>query len=179
MSSVNYLVLNKIKKSGQMSKFNQRNCELEPPELIYMGKIYEAVSVVAPKDFVIVDLGCYMAPQAFLFDEFRGYIGVDHFEKVHCGDYEPPERFDNFNTKHVVEDIIEFISKIDPKNTMLLYAIMSAVPDDTGAIRSAIESTFQNFAIWYPGQKAIIRGTKSTNIMEALDAIEQEKVLAV
>ena len=59
---------------------SQDYCELEPDFLCF-EPAYQAVAKYVPKDYIIVDCGCYLALQAYLFREHRRYIGIDCLEK--------------------------------------------------------------------------------------------------
>ncbi|MBO5550759.1 MAG: hypothetical protein J5966_02270 [Lachnospiraceae bacterium] len=167
-------ILEKIRTSGQAYKFSSPCCELEPPEFLYMGNLYEAVSTVVPKDMQIIDLGCYMAAQAFLFDGFRGYTGVDEYDVPDAvRDYTPPERFVTPNVEHVSDRILNYISGIraDGRDTGNMYAIMSAVPEAGQPLKEAVLANFKNVAVWYPGEEPVIRGCRAEEIKRILDVI--------
>ncbi len=49
-------------------------CQLEPG---FLGFLHVYAEVNIPKDFTIIDLGCYQAVQASYFGEHAAYVGVD------------------------------------------------------------------------------------------------------
>ena len=166
----NLTVYNKIKKSEQLFKLNHYYCEIEP-DFLYMGSIYEAASILIPKDYVIIDLGCYMAAQAFLFDEFNGYIGVDNFDTKDSY----PLRFYTENTMHITDDIRLFLKnvitngyienlhspkvgmeKVLPQDCYVIANAVTALLDD--ATKQLLLNTFPNVAIEYPGEESCYQG---------------------
>lgn len=54
----------------------QPDCELEIdfPGFVH---IYHALSKIVPRSLVVIDFGCYMAPQCWFFRKHIKYIGVD------------------------------------------------------------------------------------------------------
>ena len=147
-------VFEKIKNTNQIEKLNSFYCELEPTGL-YMGYSYEAASFIIPKNFVIVDLGCYMGAQGFLFEDFKKYIGIDIFEKYFN---DSPKRFETSNSEHFCMSIQEFLNSEDFKNLDLnnTYAIMNAVPIKEEM--KEIFDAFPNIIISYPGTQSIAKG---------------------
>lgn len=157
MSIFENKVLRKIKDDEQDWKLNQLYCELEP-NFLYMGELYEAASILAIKYGYknIIDLGCYMAAQSFLFEDYDKYIGVDCYDSLHYHmeiDFKPPKRFITKNTKHYqvsIEDFLdEYVPHMDLSDTLTL---VSAVPSATeGELHDKILKTFPAVIMWYPG----------------------------
>jgi len=144
-------LLNEIKEKIPKDTFkrllSQKKCELEYDFLGFL-EVYDQVRKVAPKECVIIDLGCYMAVQAYLFDEYRGYVGVDTVNYL--------ERFCPTNCTHYEMDIQEFIEKEFPKMKGEKYfAVCSYVPD-IEATTKAYE-TLDNVLIIYPGRKTLLK----------------------
>lgn len=117
----------------------QSYCELEP---CFMGftEVYKSLLGIIPKHYTVVDLGCYVAPQSYLFKDYKKYIGIDVCNL---------ERFNPSNAEHFVCSIQDFIQneahKLDLDET---FAICSYVPDDE-ATKLAREC-FKNIMVYYP-----------------------------
>lgn len=109
-------------------------------EFLGFTEVYGAVLNFAPKHYTIADLGCYVAAQAYLFKDYKKYIGVDTIEL---------KRFNPDNACHYVMNIQEYIEKhtsdLDLDTT---FAICSYVPDEE-AVRMAREK-FPNILVFYP-----------------------------
>lgn len=94
-------------------------------------EIYFSVARYIPKDFTIVDLGCYMAAQSIIFKDYKKYIGVDCYDMPNrIDDYVPPLRFNIENTEHHSTTIQDFLISNDMKKLDLdkTYFIASYVP---------------------------------------------------
>ena len=63
---------------------------------------YYGLSLAIPKEYIVLDLGCYAAAQAYFFQSHRKYIGVDWYEG---------ERFKFKNGINLQKDIKEVIDK--------------------------------------------------------------------
>lgn len=87
-------------------KLSQYYCELDL-EFAGFEYQYRAVANNVPDDYTIIDFGCYMAAQSYLFCNHEAYIGVDMVGDV--------ERFATENTTHYIMSIQEFIKKELPK----------------------------------------------------------------
>ena len=167
-------VLRKIQESGQMGKLDQATCELDA-ECLYMGQLYEGASLIVQKDYVIYDLGCYMAAQAFLFTDYLQYIGIDSYTQGRSDGYIPPEPFRTDNMTFIAEDLLEYIRKIANLQGLVMnktYAIMSAVPDKDDLLTYAAAKTFPNIAIWYPGTVPSFQGDFSDKMRELTDMMK-------
>lgn len=62
-----------------IKKLNQPFCELSLDFLCFEN-IYNIVAINVPKDKIIIDIGCYMAAQAYFFIDNPLYIGVDPYD---------------------------------------------------------------------------------------------------
>lgn len=167
----NEKVFEKIKITNQIEKLNDSYCELESDGL-YMGHSYEAASFIIPKNFVIVDLGCYMGAQGFLFEDFKKYIGIDIFEK--CFD-DSPRRFETSNSEHFYMSIQDFLNSENFKNLDLnnTYAIMNAVP-----VKEEIKEVFEAFSnviISYPGTQSVAKGVFEKEMLYFENLLYQSK----
>lgn len=134
---------------------SQKDCEYEYDFLGFV-EVYSAVCRTVSKDKVIIDLGCYLAAQAWLFSEYQKYIGVD---------YDRLERFTPPNATHYYCFIEEFLSKELPKllqqYTMSdLVAVCSYVPDSQ--LTDMVFDTFENAIVVYPGCKTKKKGVLSS-----------------
>lgn len=128
-----------IPKHEMESVLQCPTCELDR-EFIGFVEVYGSMLNFVPKHFTIVDLGCYVAAQAYLFKDYEKYIGVDTIEL---------KRFSPDNACHYVMSIQEYIEKhtndLDLDTT---FAICSYVPDKE-AVRMAREK-FPNILVFYP-----------------------------
>lgn len=66
----------------------------------YMN-LYKMVSDVVDQRAIIVDIGCYLAPQCYLFKNHLGYIGVDDCQL---------KRFTCDNSEHYYGDVRQFLN---------------------------------------------------------------------
>ena len=99
--------------------FEYEYCELEFDFLGFLN-VYQ---INIPKDFTIIDLGCYLGIQSIYFENHKQYIGIDIATPIEY-------RFNLHNTKHYkisIEDFIKDLSKYDLNKT---FAICSYVPLD-------------------------------------------------
>lgn len=169
----NRKVYERIKETNQMNKLRHPCCEIEP-DYLYMGELYNAVSIILPKDYIVIDFGCYMASQAFLFEDFKEYIGIDLFDKESCSIfYYPPERFTTNNSLHFYSDISHALEIDYTKLSDKIFAIMSAVPDPNNEYTNAILNKFSNAAIWYPGEETICQGVYTDEILKLETALNE------
>lgn len=139
-------VYERINNSNQSILLRQENCELEHDFLGFLEN-YELLRQLAPKDATIIDLGCYMAAQAFLFVDYPAYLGIDLDELV---------RFATNNTTHYQMSIQDFITRefvgLKDKKT---FGICSGVPDKEAV--SMAEEVCDNILILYPGEKTRLK----------------------
>lgn len=121
--------------------FRYERCELEGDFLGFIEE-YEVLSKIIPKNFTIVDLGCYAGAQGFYFRNHKKYIGVDLSNCVrwNCG-----------NAKHYTMSINDFIDSDDYKklNQQNTFAICHYVPTNTEKLRAS----FKNLFVYYPSRE--------------------------
>jgi len=131
--------------------FSQDMCDIDC-EFLGFTKVYMALASIIPLHWTVIDLGCAYAPQAFIFQNHKAYIGVDG---------SPCERFTAPNTTHYECSAGKFIRnhahEFDKEQT---FAICSYVPN--WFAENAIELTRQNFKnvfTFYPsGERQIVLG---------------------
>lgn len=117
---------------------------MRQPTIEYDGEfmgfldVYEAVRHSVSEANVIVDLGCYCAAQAALFDGYRAYIGVDTCKL---------ERLTPPNAIHHVMTIQDYIKEVAifPDRC---FAVCAYVPDEEA--RQMVKEAFRHHLIYYP-----------------------------
>lgn len=111
---------------------------------------YKLASMIVPKTWTIVDLGCAYAAQAYYFAEHLKYIGVDCFTEKDMIRF----RTDNMELYEMTirEYVRDHIKKLDFEHT---FAICSAVPDRQAQKLTLFQ--FPNHYVWYPGGKTDLR----------------------
>jgi hypothetical protein len=128
-----------IPKEEYKSIMSQDMCELDHSFLGFL-EVYNSVLSFVPKHYTIVDLGCYMAAQAYLFKDYQKYIGVDVCLL---------NRFKPLNTEHYYCSIQQFIENhINNLNLDTTFAICSFVPDFKSV--ELARRTFKNILVYYP-----------------------------
>ena len=109
----------------------------------YMN-LYKTLAAVTDLNMIIVDIGCYLAPQCYLFKNHRQYIGVDDCEL---------KRFACDNTEHYCGDVRDFLNDYSfdlmPEEIKNQYFIICAY-DINIFIQNRINNTFENVIICYP-----------------------------
>lgn len=139
-------VYERINNSNQSVLLRQENCELEHDFLGFLEN-YELLRQLAPKDATIIDFGCNMAAQTFLFVDYPAYLGVDLDELV---------RFATNNTIHYQMSIQNFLKHEFPAlEGKKVFGICSAVPDATAVAMA--EDACDNILILYPGEKTRLK----------------------
>ena len=133
-----------IPKEEIKSVMSQPECELEPDFLGFVN-VYQPLNKLIPENCIVIDFGCYLAPQAYFFQNHRGYIGVDMVDM---------KRFTPANARHYVCSIQDFIKNQVPKlfqehDNLSYFAICSYVPDQKAT--ELVRKTFQNVCCYYPG----------------------------
>lgn len=113
-------------------------CEYEYDFLGFLD-VYQNLNI--PKDFIILDLGCYQACQCIYFKDYPTYIGVDIAVPIEY-------RFNQNNAIYYQCDIIDFIKtmKLNPNK---VFAICSYVPDPDKNIYNLIKEKFPYHKIQY------------------------------
>lgn len=136
-------------------KLSQDYCELDL-EFAGFEYQYRAVANNVPDDYTIIDFGCYMAAQAYLFVNHEAYIGVDTVDHV--------ERFATENTTHYTMSIQEFIKEELPKyKGKKVYAICNYVPDTEA--RDLVAMACENFMVYYPEELLQCKGINAYRII--------------
>ena len=141
-------------------------CSELDPSFLCFDYCYKAVSEVLPRNFTIVDLGCYQAAQCYYFKDFDKYIGVDCYDQTYSREYVPPLRFISHNTTHYVETIQQYLAKKQWDNTET-YFIMSGVPNRP--CMHLMKNLTENYLWWYPREKPIAQGILSDDILERVN----------
>lgn len=136
-------------------KLSQDYCKLDL-EFAGFEYQYRAVANNVPDDYTIIDFGCYMAAQAYLFKNHEAYIGVDIVGDV--------ERFTTENTIHYTMSIQEFIKEELPRyKGKKVYAICNYVPDADA--RDLVAMACENFMVYYPGELLRCKGINAYRII--------------
>ena len=144
-------------------KLSQYYCELDL-EFAGFEYQYRAVANNVPYNYTIIDLGCYMAAQAYLFCNHEAYIGVDMVDDV--------ERFATENTTHYVMSIQEFIKEELPKyKGKKVYAICNYVPDENA--RDLVTMACENFMVYYPGELLRCKGINAYRIIVDIAKLDE------
>lgn len=139
-------------------------------------QFYQVISTVLPPEFTIVDLGCYIAAQAFLFENFVQYIGVDYYdyEPFDVDGYVAPQRFVSKNCYHIRLDIQSFFSTSDFKSLNLdkTYFLLSAVADQEA--KELVLHHTKNACIFNPGKDIIAIGLYANEVKQALKTLQPQ-----
>lgn len=136
-------------------KLSQDYCELDLGFACFEEQ-YRAVANNVPDDYTIIDFGCYMAAQAYLFKNHEAYIGVDIVGDV--------ERFATENATHYTMSVQEFIKEELPKyKGKKVYAICNYVPDADA--RDLVTMACDNFMVYYPGELLRCKGINAYRII--------------
>lgn len=136
----------------------QDYCELEPDFLCF-EPAYQATAKFVPKDYIIVDCGCYLALQAYLFTGHRCYIGID------CLEQEP--QFQNMERAKTANSLMLYARMQDLLPSLWqgsnLYVMAVAVPDTE--VQEAVRRLPNHF-LWYPGSPADVKGVCAKEIQD-------------
>ena len=132
-----------IPEEEKVKVLGQPECELEPRFLGFVN-VYGPLASLIATDKIVVDFGCYVAAQSYLFSAHKQYVGVDVIQL---------ERFTPRNAVHYKTSIQEFIEAELPKlleehDINDFFAICSYVPD-RGAVE-LVKKTFPNVCCYYP-----------------------------
>lgn len=136
--------------------------EVEPECMTCDDTMYKALSITIPKHWVVVDIGCAYAAQAYYFKDHKKYIGIDLNPVGVCKDFKNLKegifRFTFDNTEHWVKNAVD-LTKDDFKDLDLsqTFAIMNYNPlwtktgteDQSDKIKGII-SLFQNVYCFFP-----------------------------
>ena len=117
-----------------------RDADIDP-EFMGFVAVYQALSGIIPRHWAVVDIGCAYAPQAFLFQHHRAYVGVDPSSAP---------RFHAPNATHIAATAGEYIGRgVFPDGPV--FAICSYVPDWHGDdARALVRGAFENVFTYYP-----------------------------
>lgn len=132
----------------RVSAYDQ--CDIDP-EFMGFTNIYFALASIIPKHWTVVDLGCAFAPQAFMFKDHAGYVGVDRWCPCEA-------RFAAPNTTHYEMSIAGFCAEYAasfPQQTT--FAICSYVPDWLGDNREIARRHFTNVFTYYPAGEELVQ----------------------
>lgn len=126
--------------------FGQSNIVEISPDFLGFIEIYNNLSKIIPKEFIIIDFGCGYNAQSFYFKEHKKYIGIDFWPNL--------IRFQAPNTELVIDSIKNYIehNTFDIENT---FAICSYVPNWECKNRELIRLTFDNCFTFYPPRQNI------------------------
>lgn len=118
-------------------------------EFLGFIEVYEALSLIIPKHFVVVDLGCGYNAQSFCFKDHKQVIAVDLPDTWY-----KTVRFKSDNCKLVISTIEQFIKdwkdNLDMDET---FAICSYVPPWHGDNIKMVREAFKNVFTFYPSNK--------------------------
>lgn len=145
------------------NKLSQDMCELD---LSFGGfeDNYFIISDKVPNDFIIIDFGCNIAPQSYLFKSHVAYVGIDTCRL---------DRFATNNTIHYTMTIQEFFKKeFDKYKDKNIYAICNFVPDDEA--RELVFNNCENCLVYYP-EEIRVKGFNKYRIEEAVLNAEEER----
>lgn len=118
----------------------QPDSELDGTFLGFLN-VYEAARTVASKNSTIIDFGCHMAAQSYLFEDYAKYIGVDIIANL--------ERFSPQNAEHYIMSIQDFIATHpETVGDESIFAICSYVPDSEA--RKLVRQSYPNCLVYYP-----------------------------
>lgn len=118
---------------------SQEECEYCHFSFYGFLNVYESVTHFVPKNRIIIDFGCYLAFQSYMFADYRKYIGVDVVNM---------KRFTPENAEHYVCTIQEFIKNHPELANEDVFAICSYVPDNKA--REMVKNTFKDCLVFYP-----------------------------
>lgn len=144
--SLNILASIGIEEAKRLFAFDE--CEVERDFLGFLEN-YKDIAESFPKDFTVIDIGCYMAFQADYFKDFNRYIGVEPYTPLEYTLNQPnAEYYGQTAQRFIAETLPELIEDgLDLDKTV---AICSAVPDETAKI--LVVRAFKYFRVAYPGE---------------------------
>jgi hypothetical protein len=140
-------LLSIIPKEQKERVFGQRCCDIDT-EFIGFIEIYEYLSLIIPKNFTIVDLGCAYNPQCFYFINHKKYIAVDISE---C------EKFKTDNCEIYQKTISDFIKNdLITLNLKETFAICNYVPSWGDDNMKLVRESFINVFVYYPYSEKVL-----------------------
>jgi len=158
-------LMDRIGKEEMHKIFSFPCCEIDPSFLGFMEN-YEDLEEKIPKDFTIIDVGCYLGLQAEYFTEHKAYIGIepiwDYSEFSGLGMEVNIKDFFHTtpNSTYMQDTVASFIEKWEEYAERFLldkekvFVICSAVPSNE---TDDIEKFFPYVRIAYPERKTIER----------------------
>lgn len=143
---------NLIPKEEAREILAQCYCELDH-EFYGFIDFYKPMSLLIPKSKIVIDFGCYLAPQSYFFQNHAKYIGVDIVGEKSVHKELKLRRFKPINAEHYTTDIETFIKEIYPEiskghDNMDFFAMCSYVPDFKAT--ELVRKTFRNVCCYYP-----------------------------
>lgn len=135
---LNRKILSEIDRHEVRRLFSYPECELDGDFIGFLNS-YADLPEKIPKDWIIIDFGCYQALQGYLFKDHAKYIGVD------CG-VSTEWRLRQDNTEYYKCMIQDFITAVMPKLNLdfqKIFAVCSYVPDIQA--REMVRNTFPYF----------------------------------
>lgn len=141
-------ILASIGKEEAKRLFAYDECEVERDYLGFLEN-YKDLSEILPKDFTVIDIGCYMAFQADYYKNFKHYIGVEPWVPLEFRLRQP-------NAEYYKQTAQQFIAETLPKligaglDLNKTFAVCSAVPDEEA--KKLVTEAFKYYRIAYPGE---------------------------
>jgi len=139
-------ILNCVDREELKRVFSYEWCELDGGFLGFLDS-YEDLRNKIPKDFTIIDFGCYQAIQSYYFKNHKKYIGVDNgLDIEYC--------LRQNNAEYYCDEIKHFIKEEISKLNLDLnkvFAISSYVPSDE--CMDLVAVTFPYYRVCYVGYK--------------------------
>lgn len=135
--------------------------------------VYNSLSRIIPKHFIVIDFGCALAPQCWYFRKHKKYIGIDWWA-MHSSNAE--ERFSVSNTEHFIADGREWIKQDEIyKCKSNVFAICSYVGSH---LSDLVQKNYRNCFCYYPTNEGDTRRENrykelTKNIKTALNRITQ------
>ena len=157
---------------------------------------YKKVSDTLPKNFSVIDIGCYLGVQGDYFKDFDSYIGVEpeciskltkyvgvndkgeplfETEEVKISDYfleQDNAFFYAVTGQEFISDILPKLYEekvLDPEKT---FCICSAVPDEK--LQRLVKDTFKYFRVTYPTKVLYENFPEQLRKKDKAKAIERE-----
>lgn len=148
------VVFEMIDEAERKRLLSYERCEIEPDFIAFLGNYYD-LPLRLPKDYTIIDIGCYQALQGILFQKHKKYIGVEPNVPIEW-------RLQQDNAEYYNQTGQQFIQKTLPeliRNGLDLkkaFIICSAVPDKE--LQKMIWTVFPQCRISYPFEKTREKG---------------------
>lgn len=150
-------VTERIGKKKMQKIYSYPDCELEYDYLGFLENYYDLEDKI-PKNFTIIDVGCYLGVQAEYFKNHKKYIGLEPFL-----DAKDLRKYTNQypNTVYLRLTAADFLKDfekmkkeydIDIEKTMVICSYVPAFKET-----SALADFFPYIRVIYPGQPTIER----------------------